>query len=222
MHRPNRHVVTYAVSEADAGPTAVSATSLLENSPSDDFHFAVLDLGLRPETKQSLSALLGHGRLEFLDPAAGAPLPPGELGVAVLLSEMLAEAHHRIIHLACATLVVGDLSPLISIDLDGCPVAGAPRFAQPGSGDIPSIDPGVLVIDTRTLTEDQLDRRGVPPRWKRLGLEWHFPVLDVLRREWNGPLPVVYRFGDPHHLPDMRVMYDEYRRRCIAAGGPTF
>ncbi|WP_343441921.1 hypothetical protein [Micromonospora schwarzwaldensis] len=201
----------------------MSATSILENSPSDDFGFVMLDLGLRPETRRRLTALIGRSRLTFLEPADEAAPAPGTVDAPLRISAMLAGAHDRVIHLDCDTLVVGDLSPLSSIDLEDFPVAGTPRLTEPGSDGPPALDPGVLVIDTRRFVEERSGRRDpLPPRWKRLGSEWRFPVLGRLHQEWTGPLPVVHHFDAPHDLVHMRVMYDEYRRQCIAAGGPTF
>ena len=128
---------------------------------------------------------------------------------------------------------------------------GVPDFRELGLAPAtPCLDTGVLIIDTVAFTERAIGRRALEygrsrsrlplgdltamcavlrGEWQPLGFEWNFQVYEQLRKSYEGPIPVIYHFSGRHkpfllgsRFPDAQIMYDEYRRQCIAAGGPPF
>lgn len=277
MAETNEYAVAFAVHDAYAGPTAVAATSILNNSPGD-FHFYILDTGISPRSREQLRRLLGSNRVTFLTlPDAGSldglalsqQVHAKRLGrdmyARLYLPELLLGERERFVYIDCDTLSVGDISPLFQLRLDPFAVGAVTCFNQPRVDspeglpdyrelglppDTPCLDSGMLVVDTRAFTDRNIGPRAIEygrshdtlplgdlnslnavlrGEWLRLGYEWNFQVYEPLRTSHIGPVPVIYHFSGRHKpflvgskFPDMQIMYDEYRRLCIAAGGPEF
>jgi UDP-glucose/galactose:(glucosyl)LPS alpha-1,2-glucosyl/galactosyltransferase len=128
---------------------------------------------------------------------------------------------------------------------------GLPDFRALGlPPNTPCLDSGMLVIDTLAFTERRIGRHALDygrshgslslgdlnalnaalrGEWRPLGGEWNFQVFEELRETYNGSAPIIYHFSGRYKpfllgskFRDMQIMYDEYRRLSIAAGGPPF
>ncbi len=173
----DRVVVCYATDNRYAQHTAASVASLittfnperslsiyvLHNGELDDLHrFRLRKLQqLSPQLDVKIE-IKPVGELQLLDlPLGNYPI---EIYYRILLPRLFPRLP-RVIYLDCDTIVVGDISPLFDLDMDGAPFAAVPDIEAQKNSDHLAIsregfkycNSGVLLMDLDMLRHEQLD-----------------------------------------------------------------
>jgi lipopolysaccharide biosynthesis glycosyltransferase len=172
----------------------------------------VFDCGLTASTRQALRAIAGdRRRLELVRPRLddallrGARHPPASYVRMLIARHSL--AYDRVLYLDVDTVVVGDLAPLLGLDLRGRAVAAVKDFHTPVvsardgladwrslglPSDAPFFNSGVLLIDLERWREDDVERASIRHmrRYHRLDGNDQHALNAALAGRWRELSPM--------------------------------
>lgn len=230
--------IVYNCNDAYAVHTAVSIVSLFENNSSVDcIAVYILGNGLSDESKRRFSELAGRytkeGRprsieiIELNDYAGllgmlfGGKVDAGSFDITVL-ARLFAPSHlpdsvERYLYLDADTVVLGSISRLYELTLDGrvCAMAAEPTIYEAtrealgiGRG-MPYFNSGVILVDRLRWEEEQVTGKCIDyfTSIGRRGLD--FPDQDILNYVLKGRVKVIepkYNFFSNYHYRSYRSL----------------
>lgn len=226
----------YAADENYIRHAAVSMLSLLDSWKSDAaVRIHLMSMGITSDSREKLRSLIENrgGSISFyelgdvrrwfdfdFDARGFAPSALARL----FLARVLPEDIDRILYLDCDTVVLEDLSPLFSMDMQGCPLGmvmeptvNKARRRQLGMADQqPYFNSGVLLVDLRTWRAEGTETT-ILHYYRDMGGNLVAPDQDAI----NGALPGRILMLEPrYNYGSVQLYYPWRAQRKMASPTP--
>lgn len=209
------HIV-YASDEGYARHAAASMLSVIDHNPAKELHFHLLSTGIGEKAAKQLhtlvesrGAVLDIHEMGDLNRWFDFSVNPRGFAITTLarlfLARVLPESIDRVLYLDCDTVVLGDLRPLLTLDMDGCvlgmvmePTATKARRVQLKLPDAqPYFNAGVLLIDLKRWRDENTEQT-VLSFYRDMGGDLVAPDQDAINGALVGhikQIPPCYNFG---------------------------
>ena len=228
----------YASDENYLRHAAASMVSLCEHQPAGaQVHIHLLDTGAKPESIAQLKALVaGYGRELTVWPLGDLrhwfdfEIFAGGFTVSamgrLLAGRVLPEEVHRVLYLDCDTIVLDDLSPLETLDMQGCPV-GMVQEPTVSHKRLPVLglpetsrycNSGVLLMDLDRWRAEETEK-AIFDYYRAKGAQLIAPDQDAL----NGALPGhIYILPPRYNFGSVQIYYGYAAQKKMCAPAPFY